>query len=146
MKKIIVTISVVLVVVLFSACKQNEPKEVVKKYYTHFCKGEYEKASHYVAEEHRPPYGLMDQLIPAEERKMLAKREVEVSNINCKLFENDTEAICSCVIKIDNKEPQSEEIKLKKVDGTWLVDQGKENAMTSGEENPAVDGETELSE
>jgi len=133
MKKLILTICVVLVVVLFSSCAQNDPKDVVKKYYTHFCKGEYDKVLNYVVEEHRPPYGLMNQLIPAEEKEMLAKREVKVSNITCKIFE-ETEAICSCIIKINDKEPQSEELKLKKVNGTWLVDQGKENVMTLGEE------------
>ena len=109
------------VVLLLSSCLKKAPEEVVKKYYTYFYKGEYNRLQDYVVEEQRPYYVLMNELISAKEREKIANEKVEVSNIKCKIL-SDTVAICSCLLKVGKREPQSETIRLKKVAKTWLVD------------------------
>jgi hypothetical protein len=138
MKKGIAAIGIVLVVVLFSSCMKKGPEEVAKKYYTHFYKGEYDKVQHYVLAEHRSFYALMQQVVSAEGKKEDMNVKVEVLSVECKISD-DTIAICSCLLKMDDMEPKMEQLKLKKVDKTWLVDQGKENGMMISDENPTTD-------
>jgi len=120
MKKIVVAIGVVWGVILFSSCTQKGPEDVVEKYYTHLCKGEFDKMQVYVADAHHSTLGLLDKLQTAEERKEMAKTKVEVSNVQCEI--SDTKAICSCLVKVDEATPLPEFLKLKKVNKTWLVD------------------------
>lgn len=130
MKKVIFAIGIVLVAV--SSCSKKGPEEVVEKYYTCYYKGEYDKIQNYVLEEHRSVYGLMYRISAAEGKKEDTK--VEILNTECRIF--DTVAICSCLLKINGTDPKLDEVKLKKVGKKWLVDQGKENGITSEEDSP----------
>ena len=114
-------IGFVLVVVLFFACTKKTPEEVVKRYYTHFFKGEYDKLQDFVVEEQREGFALMNELIPPKEREKSAREKVEVSNVKCKIL-SDTVAICSCLLKVGKKEAKNENIRLRKVGKSWLVD------------------------
>jgi len=125
MRKLALAVSVVLIVVSIASCNKKGPESVVKKYYEYFYKCEYGKIQDLVLEEHRSFYGLMDKMIPAEEKEKMSKKDVSITDVKCKIA--DEEAICSCNLKIGDQEAMSEELKLKKVDKTWLVDQGKEN-------------------
>lgn len=109
----------------------DKPETVVEKYYTHFYKAEYKEANKYVVKEKQGLCELLNNYIPETEKSKLAKSEVTVKNIKCKV-EDDTTATCSCeiVTKVEGEVKKSEEnIKLKKVDNKWLVNQGKEDFM-----------------
>jgi hypothetical protein len=121
MRKFRGAMGLVLLVGAFAACTNEDPENVVAKYYAHFYKGEYDKLQHYVVEEQRPFYALMNDLITAKEKEKNAQEKVVISDVKCKIF-SDTIAECSCQLKIGNREPQNEAIQLKKVDKIWLVE------------------------
>lgn len=149
MKNVVLTIGVVLGVILFSSCLKRGPEDTVKKFCTHFYKMEYDKIQNYVLPDHRSYYArmssVMNELIPVSERKKMAKTEVDISNIVCETS-GDTAAICSCVVTVDNQEVRNEELKLRKVSKTWLVDKGMEYKDFVGEENTIMDINDELLE
>ena len=143
MKKLALAV-VVLGVILSASCTRKGPEEVVKKFYTHLCKMEYDKVRDFVLPEHHHYYGWMSvwhNTLPAAEKEKTAKTEVEVSNIVCKVF-NETEAVCSCLVKMNGQEFIKEELPLKKVGKVWLVDKG-EPKSSMDEEIPTIDAETE---
>jgi hypothetical protein len=133
-------LAVVVGVILFASCARKGPEEVVKKFYVHLCKMEYDKVQDLVLPEHYHYYGWMSKwynTLSAAEKEKTAKTEVAVSNIVCTIF-NDTEAVCSCLVKVDDKEVKKEELILKKVGKVWLVDKG-EPESSMDEEIPTID-------
>ena len=139
MKKLALAV-VVLGVVLCASCTRKGPEEVVKKFYTHLCKMEYDKVRDFVLPEHRHYYGWLSEItehISASEREKSAKLKVEVTNVECTIF-NETEALCSCLVKVDGQEFEKEDLKLKKVGKEWLVDKG-EPKTSMDEEIPDID-------
>ena len=137
MKKIALSIGVVLVAVLLSACTQKGPEEVVKKYYTHLCKGEFDKIQDCVSEEHHSFYSWCNVIQTVEEKRAKAKEKIEITDIQCNII--GSEAICSCLLKIGDEPLQKEVVKLKKVGNAWLVDQGEESLIPTGEELPIME-------
>jgi hypothetical protein len=121
-----------LVSLIVTSCRdKNAPEEVVKNYYTHLLKGEYEDAKKYLTEDHQSFCDLLITVTPEEERTKLAKTDVSIRNITCDI-KDDTTAICSCEIKTKlegDEKSIKEPVKLKKIDGTWYVNQGKESLM-----------------
>ena len=126
MKRIALVTSVVLVAIVSVACKQNKPEPVVEKYFTHFYRAEFEAIQNYVTEEHRSYYEILRQLTA---ESVEVQPQVKVSDIKCEI-QSDTVAVCSCLVAVDAEgmEGMSTEqtVQLKKVNKTWLVNQGKE--------------------
>jgi hypothetical protein len=123
---------VVLLSLIVSSCgDKNSPEEVAEKYYTHLLKGEYEEAKKYLTEENQSFCDLLLTVTKEDDRAKLAKTDVSIKNITCDI-KDDTTAICSCEIKTkleDEEKTIIEPVKLKKIDGTWYVNQGKESLM-----------------
>jgi len=141
MRKGIITAGMVLAVVLFASCKRNAPEEVVKKFYTHLYKMEYNKVQDFVLPEHHHYYSFMVELmkhIPASEMEKFTKTEVEVLHVECRVS-GDTTAICSCMVKVDGQEIEHKDLQLKKVGKSWLVDKGMENKSFIDEDIPVTD-------
>ena len=139
MKKLALAV-VVLGIVLCASCTRKGPEEVVKKFYVHICRMEFDKVQALVLPEHYHYYGInaaVQQQLSIAEREKNAKTEVEVSNIVCTVF-NETEAICSCLVKKNGQEAKKEELKLKKVGKEWLVDKGAPKTSMD-EEIPDID-------
>jgi len=129
--KLTIYLFLIFTLILTSCGDKNSPEEVTKKYYTHLLKGEYEDVKKYLTEDHQSFCDLLVTVTPEEERAKLAKTEVSIKNIACDI-KDDTTAICSCQIKtsLDGKDKTIDEpIKLKKIDGTWYVNQGKETLI-----------------
>jgi hypothetical protein len=124
MKRVALVTSVILLAIVSIACKQNKPEPVVEKYFTHLCRGEFEEIQSYVTEEHRPYYALLKQFA-AEGKKDEEKPQVKVTDIKCEI-QADTVAMCSCLVQEGDMTPKEQMIQLKKVNKTWLVNQGKE--------------------
>ncbi len=124
---------------LLVSCK-NKPETVVEKYYTHFYKAEYKEAIKYVVKEQQGLCELLDSHIPETKKAEMAKAEVSVKNIKCEI-QDDTTAICTCEImtKTNGKEEKmGEQVKLKKIDNKWYINQGKEDFLGGAMTEDAV--------
>jgi len=124
MKNLALAMGVLWSVVFFSSCAQKGPEEVVKKFYTHLCKGEFDKIQDCVSDEHYSYWGYYNVSQTAEEKKKKSEEKIEISDVRCTIM--GAEATCSCLLKIGDEPFQKEVIKLKKVGNKWLVDQGEE--------------------
>jgi len=132
MRKTTLAISLILIAFAFTACKPSGPEAVVEKYYTHFTKGEFDEAKKYVLEEHHSYYDFLKQLSAAAPDSIKAK-EVKVTDIKCEI--TDETAVCTCMVKEGDQDPQEQTLQLKKVNDTWFVNQGKEGGMpTEGDD------------
>ena len=141
MKKVSLTISLALVIFAFTACKQNGPEPIVEKFFTHLGKGEFEEAKKYVVAEHQSYYDMMQQFSAMAPDSTKGK-EVKVTDIKCTITE-EVNAVCTCMLKEGDKEAEEQTVKMKKVDGAWLVNQGKEGGASAAEETPATEEEAE---
>jgi hypothetical protein len=138
MKKVIIIIAgVVFLTVGFFACRQNRPEDVVEKYFTHFCRGEYTEVQKYVTAEHRDYYEVLEGYYSVE-NDTVRKSQIKVKDIKCKITA-DTVAICSCTVQEENRKSKEQIIQLKKVGKEWLVNQGKENGMFIDKKNNKSD-------
>ena len=140
MRKTTLTISIILIAFAFTSCKPSGPEAVVEKYYTHFAKGEYDEAKKYVLEEHHSYYDFLKQLSAAAPDSAKGK-EVKVTDIKCEV--TDETAVCTCLVKEGEQDPQEQTLQLKKVKDTWFVNQGKEGGMPTGDEQSSLDDDTE---
>jgi urease gamma subunit len=124
MKKITMSISVVLLAAVFFICSQdNSPEGVVEKYYTHYYRNEFKEIQEHVMPDHRSYFELLEQVVANSDT--MKKKQIKIRDIKCDIKE-DTIAICTCFIQEGNKEPQKQIIQLKKFEKKWLVNQGKE--------------------
>ena len=138
MKKVSLTISLALVIFAFTACKQNGPEPIVEKFCTHLGKGEFEEAKKYVVAEHHSFYDMMQQLSAMAPDSSKGK-EVKVTDVKCTI--TDDNAVCTCMLKEGDKEAEEQTVKMKKVDGAWLVNQGKEGGASDTETTLSADEE-----
>jgi hypothetical protein len=132
MRKLAVSVGVILSVVFLSSCEQRTPEEMAKKYCIHLCKGEYDKIQDCALENRQAFWGWCNKTLSVEDKRKKAKEKVEVLNVQCKII--GAEAICSCLVKVGDEIPQSEFVKLKKVGNAWFVDQGEEILIPTTEE------------
>jgi hypothetical protein len=144
MKKVALITNVILLAIVFLACKQNKPEPVVEKYYTHFIRGEFKEVKECVMEEHHSYYDLLEQLIASQEMKE-EKPTVKVTNTKCEI-EGDTVAVCSCMVQVDDQEPKEQVLQLKKVNKVWLVNQGKEGNMPVSNDEDDAENDVEEAE
>ena len=143
MKKVALITNVVLLAVVFLACKQSKPEPVVEKYYTHIARGEFKEVKECVMEEHHSYYDLLEQLVASQEMAG-EKPQVKVTDTKCEIT-GDTVAVCSCMVQIDDQESKEQMLQLKKVNKIWLVNQGKEGNMPSSN-NEAEEVAEEIAE
>jgi len=142
MRKVALITSVVLLAVVFIACKQTKgPEAIVEKYYTHFYRAEFKEVKEYVMEEHRSYYDLMESLV-ASQGNTEEKPEVKVTDIKCEI--QDDVATCTCNVQA-GEEVQAQTLSLKKVNNKWLVNQGKEGGF-GGESDDSGEEEAEEAE
>jgi len=140
MKKVALITNVVILAIVFVACKQKGPEQVVEKFYTHFCRGEFKEVKEYVMEEHHSYYDLLGSFVAAQGNAE-EKSEIKVTDIKCEI--QDDVATCTCLVQEGNQEPKEQMLQLKKVNKNWLVNQGKEGAMPSDDaEDPVEEEET----
>jgi len=142
MKRIAVFTSVIVLAIVFVACKQNKPEPVVEKFYTHLGRGEFKEIKEYVMEEHRSYYELLESLVASQGGDTEEKPQVKVTDIKCEI--QDDVATCSCLVQIGDKTPEEQMLQLKKVDKNWLVNQGKESSMPASDDDNEVEFLEEL--
>ena len=130
MKKLALAISVVALVVSAASCSKKGPESVVKKYYTHFYKGEYDKIQDVVLEEHRSWYGLLTQFMNEEAKEKASKTSVSVTNVKCKITDG-TEAICSCKVTVDGEE-EDHTVRLEKLKKVEMSAKDDEEVVFNG--------------
>ncbi|HOF15297.1 MAG TPA: DUF4878 domain-containing protein [Bacteroidales bacterium] len=118
----------------------SKPETVVEKYYTHLSKGEFDKAKKYMVEEHQNMCDLLSSFTDEATKEKMAKTDVQVKDIKCEVEEDNAVCTCEVVTKFEGKEESAKEtVKMKKVDGKWYVNQGKEGM--GGEDDVALEDE-----
>jgi len=141
MRKIALITNIILLAIVFVACKQNGPEPVVEKYYTHFYRAEFDEIKSCVMEEHRSYYELLRQ-VASSSTETAEKPKVKVTNVKCDIV-GDTVANCTCLVQEgEDVESKEQALQLKKVGNKWLVNQGKEgNGFPDGEMGEATTDE-----
>lgn len=145
MRKITLIANIILLAIVFVACKQNGPEPIVEKYYTHFYRAEFDEIKNCVMEEHRSYYELLRQVASSADDNT-EKPIIKVTDIKCDII-GDTIANCTCLVQEGDIESKQQAIQLKKVNKAWLVNQGKEgNMFSANEETEEVSSDEEDSE
>lgn len=124
----------------FSQCTGGggkTPESVAINFLKSFAAFDFAKAKKYCTEDAQQVVGFMESMlgmVSAEEKEEFKKKTAEdmkdLKKANCRI-ENDL-AYCKVCCDENGKESDDEPLRLKKVEGKWLVDMSKEDLNMGG--------------
>ncbi|MDR1793382.1 MAG: hypothetical protein LBR36_08095 [Bacteroidales bacterium] len=100
------------------SCERSQPDAVVENFYSHFYRGEYDKAGELVTNNSKIWFETMQKYALENQ----SEQNIRIENIKCQIT-NDTSAICFCDI-ISNEKNLQTIVHLKKEGNEWKVDIG----------------------
>lgn len=115
-----------------SSCSGNSPENVAKSFFDNMYSGNFEAAKEYGTTDTKSMLSMMESFGAKDQ----FKDKMKDADVKVEVLETNVDGdAATCKLKIsDSKSDKTEEVdvKLKKVDGKWLVDMKKEDTKKEG--------------